>query len=108
MAAVYAQHLIQAFRYGPKPSQVINVLMHALGYFKKSLQAKEKALFLDLLERVPDRPGAVERASRRVACLGSHASRGAVSGQQNLFSTLSAGTGDDLRFGPGPRLLSGT
>jgi len=50
VAADYEQHLIQAFRYGPKPSQVINVLMHALGYFKKSLQAKEKALFLDLLE----------------------------------------------------------
>ncbi len=51
VAADYEQHLIQALRYGPKPSQVINVLMHALGYFKKELRAKEKALFLDLLEQ---------------------------------------------------------
>ena len=51
VAADYEQYLIQALRYGPKPGQVINVLMHALGYFKKELRTREKALFLDLLEQ---------------------------------------------------------
>jgi uncharacterized protein YbgA (DUF1722 family)/uncharacterized protein YbbK (DUF523 family) len=45
----YGQGLTRAFaRMARVPSQ-INVLMHALGYFKEGLTAREKAHFLDLL-----------------------------------------------------------
>ena len=51
----YRQHLLQAFKNGLRPSNAVNVLMHALGYFKKELITGEKTFFLDLLERFRQR-----------------------------------------------------
>jgi uncharacterized protein YbgA (DUF1722 family)/uncharacterized protein YbbK (DUF523 family) len=47
----YSNSLSQAFIKAPRFSSTINVLMHALGYFSKNLTAKEKAFFLDTLEK---------------------------------------------------------
>lgn len=49
--AVYGDHLGKALARSPSAGQVINVLMHAEGYFKKQLNSAEKALFLDTLEK---------------------------------------------------------
>ncbi|MBC7187345.1 MAG: DUF523 and DUF1722 domain-containing protein [Calditrichaeota bacterium] len=54
----YEHHLHAALARPARSSAVINVLMHALGYFSPQLGAKEKAFFLDTLlkfreERVP-------------------------------------------------------
>lgn len=48
--AAYARELDQALARGPKYTSNINVVMHALGYFKKQLTAREKAHFLDTIE----------------------------------------------------------
>jgi uncharacterized protein YbgA (DUF1722 family)/uncharacterized protein YbbK (DUF523 family) len=51
VVAAYRAELEQALaKPGRRPSQ-INVLMHVLGYFSKQLNAREKAHFLDELER---------------------------------------------------------
>lgn len=47
--ARYSDLLSAALARAPKSSAVINVCMHALGYFKKGLKAAEKAYFLDLM-----------------------------------------------------------
>jgi uncharacterized protein YbgA (DUF1722 family) len=47
----YAEHLANALARPPRYMSNINVLMHALGYFSKELSAREKAFFLDALER---------------------------------------------------------
>jgi uncharacterized protein YbgA (DUF1722 family)/uncharacterized protein YbbK (DUF523 family) len=47
----YQQHLAGALSRPPRYPSNINVLMHALGYFSRELSAKEKAFFLDALER---------------------------------------------------------
>ncbi len=47
----YMAHLHKAFAGVPRYTSNINVLMHALGYFKKELSAKEKKFFLTSLER---------------------------------------------------------
>jgi uncharacterized protein YbgA (DUF1722 family)/uncharacterized protein YbbK (DUF523 family) len=47
----YGALLPRAFTSPPKYTAAINVLMHALGYFKKGLSAQEKTFFLDTLER---------------------------------------------------------
>ncbi len=47
----YAALLPRAFAGPPKYKAAINVLMHALGYFKTGLTAEEKAYFLDSLQR---------------------------------------------------------
>ena len=47
----YEQHLSNAFLKIPRYTSHINVLMHALGYFSDELSAKEKAFFLDALEK---------------------------------------------------------
>jgi len=49
--ARYEEHLYKAFATMPRYTSNINVLMHALGYFKKELSPKEKAFFLGSLER---------------------------------------------------------
>lgn len=49
--AAYEQELAHAFSRLPKIGSHINVLMHGLGYFSKNLNAKEKAYFLDALEK---------------------------------------------------------
>lgn len=49
--AAYEQHLWRALARPPRRTTGINVLMHALGYFSKSLNAQEKAYFLDALEK---------------------------------------------------------
>ncbi|MHC4859468.1 MAG: YbgA family protein, partial [Planctomycetota bacterium] len=46
----YERHLRAAFARMPRYTSSINVLMHALGYFKKGLSSREKAHFLDALE----------------------------------------------------------
>ncbi len=46
----YREHLLRALARPPRFTSGINVLMHALGYFKKGLSAREKAYFLDQLE----------------------------------------------------------
>lgn len=47
--AQYSDLLSAALLRAPKATAVINVCMHALGYFKKGLKSTEKAYFLDLL-----------------------------------------------------------
>ena len=47
----YGATLPLAFSAPPKYTAAINVLMHALGYFKQGLSAQEKTFFLDTLER---------------------------------------------------------
>lgn len=47
----YCQHLQGAFAAMPRYTSNINVLMHALGYFKKDLSPKEKSFFLRTLEQ---------------------------------------------------------
>lgn len=49
--AVYGDHLGLALARSPSVGNVINVLMHAEGYFKKQLNAAEKALFLETLDK---------------------------------------------------------
>ncbi len=46
----YREHLMTALAKPPRYTAGINALMHALGYFKEGLNAREKALFLDNLE----------------------------------------------------------
>jgi len=48
--AAYGEELSQALARGPRSTSVINVLMHALGYFKKLLGPREKAHFLETME----------------------------------------------------------
>lgn len=47
----YGALLPRVFAGPPKYTAAINVLMHALGYFKEGLKADEKAFFLDSLQR---------------------------------------------------------
>jgi len=47
----YAAHLARALIRPPRYVSNINVLMHALGFFSKELSTREKAFFLDALER---------------------------------------------------------
>jgi uncharacterized protein YbgA (DUF1722 family)/uncharacterized protein YbbK (DUF523 family) len=49
--ADYERHLAAALARPPRYVSNINVLMHALGFFSKELSAREKAFFLDALER---------------------------------------------------------
>ncbi len=46
----YGEQLALALARAPKYTANINVLMHALGYFKKALSHREKAHFLDTIE----------------------------------------------------------
>ena len=47
---LYGKYFREAFNKPPRRASPINVLMHALGYFKKELSAREKRHFLELLE----------------------------------------------------------
>jgi uncharacterized protein YbgA (DUF1722 family)/uncharacterized protein YbbK (DUF523 family) len=47
----YGALLPRAFAGPPKYTAAINVLMHALGYFREGLTVQEKAFFLDSLQR---------------------------------------------------------
>lgn len=47
----YEKLLYQAFSKIPRYTSNINVLMHALGYFSKKLNSKEKSFFLEMLEK---------------------------------------------------------
>lgn len=51
LVRVYRSELEKALARSPRPTSNINVLMHALGYFSRGLRAREKAHFLDSLER---------------------------------------------------------
>jgi len=46
----YREGFLAALAEPPSPGAVINVLMHALGYFKKKLSPREKTFFLESLE----------------------------------------------------------
>ncbi len=47
----YQEHLFHALSRAPSYSSAINILMHAMGYFKKGLSSREKAFFLDSLQK---------------------------------------------------------
>uniref|UniRef100_A0A7C4GDK0 DUF523 and DUF1722 domain-containing protein n=1 Tax=candidate division WOR-3 bacterium TaxID=2052148 RepID=A0A7C4GDK0_UNCW3 len=47
----YETGLARALARPPKYASAVNVLLHALGYFSRSLNAAEKSFFLDALER---------------------------------------------------------
>ena len=49
--ADYEEHLRAAFAGPPRYTSNINVLMHVLGYFSEKLTSREKAFFLDSLEK---------------------------------------------------------
>jgi len=49
--AAYGPLLAKALAPLPRPTAMVNVLMHALGYVGDGLAAAEKAMFLDLLEK---------------------------------------------------------
>ncbi len=51
VAAEYEAHFRKALLRAPRMGAILNVLMHALGHFSDSLSAREKAFFLDSLER---------------------------------------------------------
>lgn len=51
VATDYQAHFRKAFLRPPRVGALINVLMHAFGYFSEHLSAREKAFFLDTLER---------------------------------------------------------
>lgn len=46
----YARGLSRALARPPRPSNTVNVLTHAMGYFKDGLTGPEKRLFLEMLE----------------------------------------------------------
>lgn len=48
---LYGEHFARALSRTPRYTSNINVLMHALGYFTKQLTPREKAYFLEELER---------------------------------------------------------
>jgi uncharacterized protein YbgA (DUF1722 family)/uncharacterized protein YbbK (DUF523 family) len=50
----YEEHFHKALRQLPRLTSIINVLMHALGYFSKYLTSREKAHFLDSIEKYRD------------------------------------------------------
>jgi uncharacterized protein YbgA (DUF1722 family) len=47
----YREHFFYAFATLPRYTSNINVLLHAMGYFKKNLSHREKKFFLDSLEK---------------------------------------------------------
>lgn len=49
--AEYGGHLAKALVRPPRHTSMINVLMHTLGYVSEGLEAAEKALFLETLEK---------------------------------------------------------
>jgi len=51
VADAYGEHLRRALARAPRYTATINVLMHALGYFKDGLSHEEKAFFLESLHR---------------------------------------------------------
>jgi uncharacterized protein YbgA (DUF1722 family) len=50
LMTTYRDGLELALARPPRPTSCINVLMHALGYFKKQLGSPEKSFFLESLE----------------------------------------------------------
>ena len=50
MLELYRRSFHEAFRKPPRHASPVNVLMHALGYFKKELSPREKRHFLEVLE----------------------------------------------------------
>jgi uncharacterized protein YbgA (DUF1722 family) len=50
----YQQHFFNAFSRAPSYRSTINVLMHTMGYFKKVLSHREKAFFLDSIQKYRD------------------------------------------------------
>jgi uncharacterized protein YbgA (DUF1722 family) len=50
----YAKSFREAFHKSPKHTSPINVLTHALGYFKKGLSVREKRHFLEILDAYRD------------------------------------------------------
>lgn len=51
----YKTHFFNAVRRPPSQGNTINVLMHALGYFKQNISSREKVFFLDALKKFRER-----------------------------------------------------
>lgn len=51
LASDYEAHLYNALSSAPRYTSTINVLMHAFGYFSDKLSSREKALFLDWVQK---------------------------------------------------------
>jgi uncharacterized protein YbgA (DUF1722 family)/uncharacterized protein YbbK (DUF523 family) len=51
----YERQFLAAVSRPPSPGKVVNVLMHAMGYFKEEISTREKAFFLDSLTQYRDR-----------------------------------------------------
>jgi len=51
----YERRFLDAVGRPPGPGKVVNVLMHAMGYFKEKISTREKAFFLDSLTQYRDR-----------------------------------------------------
>lgn len=51
LASEYEEHLHNAFSRVPRYTSIINVLMHAFGYFSDKLSSREKALFFDWVQK---------------------------------------------------------
>jgi len=51
----YELQFLAAVSRPPSPGKVVNVLMHAMGYFKEEISTREKAFFLDSLTQYRDR-----------------------------------------------------
>ena len=51
----YERLFLAAVCQPPGPGKVVNVLMHAMGYFKEEISTREKAFFLDSLTQYRDR-----------------------------------------------------
>ena len=50
----YERQFLAAVSRPPGPGKVVNVLMHAMGYFKEEISTREKAFFLDSLTQYRD------------------------------------------------------
>ena len=51
LSELYREHLTLALARPPRSSSLANVFMHALGYFKDDLKARQKELFLENIQR---------------------------------------------------------
>ena len=98
--SAYADGLLQAFERPAHPTNTINVLEHAMGYFKTQLLAREKRLFLEMLDAYRAGPNAAERSNSRAAGLDRSLRRVLPRGPDVLFA-LPPGTRQH------PRLRSG-
>ncbi|MBZ5662149.1 MAG: YbgA family protein [Acidobacteriia bacterium] len=97
---LYGKSFRGAFHKPPRHASPINVPMHALGYFKKELSAREKRHFLSVCETY--RRGKTPLSS--APGILSHSLRFRIPARANVLPSLSRGLHGLGRFGQGPRL----